>query len=241
MKNQVSKIFIYKNNAQKKSLFSDLCTEIIKKNIPNSCEIIILDTKNIKKYINKNLLKKINKTQTQLSFDFLIFCVLYCNGGFFLKNDVLITKKSELFCELLSKFDLVCFENTLTKTSTNFLIANKNSNTLQKIICDKSNYNSTFEDIINKIQDNYPNNIITLDNEKSSYLMEKRVFGVTGKFTYQQCYFSNTISLLDFFENFKGIVLLNEKYTPKKYKNMPKNEFLNQDILISKIFNKLLE
>ena len=42
------------------------------------------------------------------------------------------------------------------------------------------------------------------------------------------------------FKNKKALILLHNGWTPKKYKNMTEKEFLNQDILLSKLLKKLL-
>lgn len=240
MKNQISKIFIYRNNTQKQNLFFNLCIEVIKKNCINSFEIHIINNQNIKNYIDKNLLDKINSHKKRPSLEFLFFCVLYCNGGIFLQPEIILTKDFFYQLTLLNHFDLVFFAESLEQISKNFIMANKYSIVLTKLINNKSNFSDSFENITNNIKNNYANKIIILDNEKSAYLMEKKLFGITGKLIYQKCYFSNIVPFSDFWEKFNGILSINSKYTPKEYQNMDKQEFLKQDILISKIFNKLL-
>ena len=82
--------------------------------------------------------------------------------------------------------------------------------------------------------------IMVLDAEKFGYVMEKTLFGVSGNYVYKNCYFANDVSVEEFFENTKGIVRLNHTLTPIVYQKMQIQEFLEQDILISKVFNKLL-
>lgn len=43
-----------------------------------------------------------------------------------------------------------------------------------------------------------------------------------------------------FLNKSKGILILHNSWTPKKYKNMLLEEFLHQDIMLSLLFSKLL-
>ena len=56
---------------------------------------------------------------------------------------------------------------------------------------------------------------------------------------YQDFYFTarNPETLLN---KSKGILMLHNSWTPKKYKNMSVEEFLHQNIMLSKLFSKLL-
>ena len=57
---------------------------------------------------------------------------------------------------------------------------------------------------------------------------------------YQLFYFSKK-KPLKIINSVKGIILLHNSWTPLKYKTMTEQEFLREDILLSKLLKKLLE
>ena len=81
---------------------------------------------------------------------------------------------------------------------------------------------------------------IVLDCEESGYLMEKAMYGVSNSYLYKKYYFSDICSIEDFIKITKGITFLQTNNTPKIYNKMSEDEFLKQEILLSKIFRVLL-
>jgi len=246
VKQQLTKIFLYKNNSQKQNKFLDLCVEITKNNICSGFEFCILDENNFENYIDSNLLKQnSNKENIYFHKNYIASSVLYTHGGIFIDSDVIITKQFYNQLKLLEKKQLVFGGNTYLNFSTSFWMAQKKSFILSELINKYNLYSSVInEDVENNILletvNIYDDLISIIDAEKSGYLMEKTLFGVTGKYIYQKLYFSDSTNIEDFFDNFNGIVKLDNEFTPDIYKNMNRDEFLKQDILLSKIFKNLL-
>lgn len=251
MKQQQTKIFVYKNNAPKYNIYWDLCLDALKNNISNDFELHILNKENIHKYINHEFLNKdfINKNELCIKdLDYLKFCILYLHGGIFLDGETIINKDFSPYLNLLNNFDLVVFGESANKLHKGLIMANKNAPILKNIILRQDfylnktdiNYFSTLaiEDVL-KYYDT--TSYIVLDTEKSGYLMEKAMYGICNEITYNNCYFSNDIKLNEFFEKFSGVVALKKEYLPQNYSKMNKKDFLKQDILISKIFKNFLQ
>lgn len=244
MSPHLHKIFVYKNNAPQNDIVINLCEKAIKSAISNDYELCVLDKNNVANYIDFELLNfdsnKINLST--FNKDYLFLCILYCNGGIIIEPDVILTKDfSEIF-NLLEPCDLVVFGESFSKISKSFFMANKKALVLKELINNyvlntKNTYNICLEVEINKL--NNPK-IVILDSEKTGYEIEKTIFGVSGDYIYKNCYFTSGVTVDEFFESTRGITKLKYPLTPTKYKNMKINEFLKQDILIAKIFNKLL-
>ena len=68
-----------------------------KKYLSDEYKIVILNSKNIEKFISKSLLPDISKLKQRYPFprfcDYIAALVLYENGGIFLDADTIITEK----------------------------------------------------------------------------------------------------------------------------------------------------
>jgi hypothetical protein len=58
---------------------------------------------------------------------------------------------------------------------------------------------------------------------------------------YRSFYFDNKISARTVLDTNQGILCLHNSWTPEKYKQMPVDEFLRQNITISKIFTCIFD
>ena len=245
MENSLKKIFLYKDNARKNDVVTELCEKVIKTTIHQEYELHILDEENIKSYINFDLLE-IDSNQFDFKIfnkDFLFLCIMYCHGGIIIYSDTVLSKNfSDIFI-LLDNVDLVVFGDCCSKIYEGFFMANKGALILKNLIkkyltYTKNNHDGSILEIATN--DLNTSEIMILDAEKFGYTLEKTLFGVSGNYIYQNCYFTNGVSVGEFFENTKGITKLQHTLAPIEYRNMPVEEFLNQDILLAKVFNKLL-
>jgi len=124
-------------------------------------------------------------------------------------------------------------------------MAKKNSDILRLLMDKRKNLNKndifSWSKILADCNDDFDfNKIVVLDAEKNGFLGEKSLFGVSGSYIYQNCYFKNIVELQEFLQVFQGIVALEESWIPDKYQKLTQEEFLEEDLLISKIFKTLL-
>jgi len=142
-------------------------------------------------------------------------------------------------------FELIVFGESLVKISKKFIMAKKNSDILRLLMDKRKNLNKndifSWSKILADCNDDFDfNKIVVLDAEKNGFLGEKSLFGVSGSYIYQNCYFKNIVELQEFLQVFQGIVALEESWIPDKYQKLTQEEFLEEDLLISKIFKTLL-
>lgn len=243
---------LIKNNENKKiytfigdkglSPYLSLCIKTWRKNIPEDYEIVKLNSKNLSDYIPNNILPDPTRASSSFShfFDYIASAVLFCNGGIFLSPEVIMTQSfysSGLLDEsLLEKTDLVLFGREKGREiCKGFMMANKGSKILKYFLESKDNI--SLSELLRGTSEGH---VISLDAEDSGYLMELAMYGVFSEYIYQRYYFTNIGSTKDFFKASRGITYLNSAWTDEKYNKMSENEFLKQDILLSKIFKSII-
>lgn len=245
------KIFTF-YNAGSSPPYLNLCLKTWQLNKPDNTEIKILNLNNLEEVLPSKVLTKFQKQTGQCSFpyfiDYLAALVLYHNGGIFLDADTLFTHKNETNSVLLKNTDMIVFAQNKKEVCPGYIMANKGSFILEEIIrryefasylpqggSPKRNFiiSDTSRDFSSR-------DILFLDCEDSGYNMQKTQFGIVSDYVYKKYYFSNICSVEDFFENSKGITSLKNSATPDKYKNMSEEEFLSQDILLAKIFKRII-
>lgn len=250
MSTNVKYIFTFLNFKNFIPAYLKLCIETWIRNLDESYQIIILSPNNINQYIDKKLLTEsvINPAKPFSPFfnDYISFLVLYCQGGFFLDADTILTDFAIKNFNLFNDYDFVLFTEK-ENVSPGFIMAQKHTPILEELILRyrienyflpekrKRNY------ILNDVISNYKgNNMLLVDNQKSRYKMENLFFSPDNILRYKNYYFSKDISIESFIKNRNGIHALHNSITPDVYKKMNQIEFLNQDILLSKIFKVLL-
>ena len=89
---------------------------------------------------------------------------------------------------------------------------------------------------------NTGNNYLRLDKNKIVAFPEMKFFENTSLIKeekYQLFYFQKR-ELMNLLNDVKGIILLHNSWTPLKFKSMTEKEFLSEDILLSRLFEKIL-
>lgn len=246
-----SKIFTFLNDTDHPP-YLNLCIKTWHLNKPENYEIKILNNDNLHEALPKDALAKFQKQTGQCSFphfiDYLAALVLYHNGGIFLDADTIFTQKIDTNDVLLNSTDLVVFAQNKKDICSGYMMANKDSAILEEIIRRYEfasylpiNNNQKRNFIISDAAKEFSlNDILYLDCEDCGYLMEKTLFGVSSDYIYKKYYFYDICSTSDFFKNSKGITALRNTITPDNYKKMTEQEFLSQDILLSKVLGRIL-
>ena len=253
MNNEKKFIFTFLNPTEKTPDYIKLCLKTWHKYAPAEYCIVTLDNQNLKNYIppellNKNIIDNISANYSDLIYEYIAAAVLYCNGGIFLSPGIIMTDKFSPPEILLSKFEIVLYGNSKAAPSPGFMMARKNASILEELLRrlaffsylpETDNY-KPFTLLKDMLKEDNSLSAIVLDCEESGYLMEKAMYGVSNSYLYKKYYFSDICSIEDFIKITKGITFLQTNNTPKIYNKMSEDEFLKQEILLSKIFRVLL-
>ena len=252
MTNKQKKIFTYIPCPKSLPGYLKLCLKTWNKYLPSNYEIITLSPQNIENYIEKtfiteSILKKLPEN-SYLIQEYIAYAALYCNGGIFLEQDVIMTPNFSPPDILLSKYEMILYGNSKNDVCHGFIMAQKGAPVLEELLRRLAfsfylpeNYNYKSLTILrNLLKEDNSQKVIVLDCEDSGYLMEKSMYGVFNSYLYKKYYFSNICSQKEFFNTTKGLTALHKELTPEIYRKMNEKEFLNQDILLSNIFKTLL-
>ena len=241
-----------------------LCIKTWKKYLPKY-EIKILDYKSSQDYLGRSLFSSIicKKMTLPVQVDAIRVAILQKFGGIWLDADTIILN-DHLF-KKLRDFELIMLGDEKKKTQNiGFIFARNNSviikQWLEEIIKNvhiykqsmkKSNINNTTlnswyylgNGIVNRLVNNFTGKqFIRLNRDKIKALPELIFFKNTSHNAiekYQKLYFQKGDPKI-IINNSKSIIMLHNSWTPSKYKGMSENEFLNQDILLSKLLAYLL-
>lgn len=261
-----NRIFTFWEPVENMPDYISLCIETWKKFLPEY-EIVLIDYKNLDNWLGKNYYDPILYKNFSLpkQADAIRCALLSRYGGIWLDADTIITStkfknllnnnsdftllgKHIAFImanrnsKILSKWQENIFENIKDyKKSIHFInlyrIFNrtkykqlKNWNYLGNGILDKYLEIANYKDFCSI--DVYLNNIFP-------ELSQNNNSNLSPLLLYQNFYFNNN-NPLDFLENNCGIILLHNSWTPNKYKNMNKKQFLEQDITLAKLLKQLL-
>lgn len=233
-------------------------------------EIIVLDYNLTKLYIGEDLFSKIisKDMPIMVQSDAIRIAILNKFGGIWFDADTIVLNGEFIKC--FQDFELAMIKNKTGFHYISFIYASKNSviinEWLKKIIYNVHK----FKNIINNRENTtnwkqswkkvnvwyYLGNGI-IDNLIRNF-RGKHYFGIEweklGVFP-EMKYFENTsLNIYQTYKSFyftkgdpdialnisKGLIFLHNSWTLSKYKNMSEEEFLSKDILLSKLFAKLL-
>lgn len=180
--------------------------------------------------------------------EYIAAAVLYYNGGIFLDADIIMTDKYTPAEILLSSYNAVLYGYSRNDICAGFLMSKKESFFLEELmrrllffmhLPEPGTYKRNFV-LNNVLKDTVCDEVVVLDCEETGFRMEKAMYGVYDSYLYNKYYFSNISSIEDFIKITKGITALSNSMTPKEYKDINEEEFLNKDIFLAKIFKVLL-
>lgn len=239
-----------------------LCIKTWKKFLPEY-EIYILDYEKAKKIIGDFIFSKIicKNMPLALQSDAIRVAILKKYGGIWLDTDTIILKGN--FIKKLKNFELAMIGEEKRKIQyMGFIFASKESSLLNewqnKIIKRveiykhlnlTKNNNSKISilylgnEIINPILRNITKKIyFRFDSSRVNAFPERNFYKNSSLNVIQQYeyfYFQKRDPNILIKKNV-DIILLHNSWTPLKYKLMKEEEFLNQDILLSKLLSKIL-
>ena len=180
------------------------------------------------------------------------------------KEELILLNRN--FLKEIMKFDLVMFGDEKSKTQNiGFIFATKDSiiidEWLKKIIINVQIYKRKISDkkletnkkilkwnylgngIVDKLLKNVKGKIFYRINRNKVNALPEINFFMNYSFSkfqsYNNLYFQNRDPEI-ILNNTKNIILLHNSWTPSKYKAMSEKEFLKQNILLSKLLNKIL-
>ena len=234
-----------------------LCIKTWRKFLPEY-EINILNYKRAREFIGKKIFSKIISKRMSLPIqaDAIRVAVLKKYGGIWLDTDTIITNGSII--KNNRNYELVMIgENKMQYIA--FIYASNNSSIinewLKEIITKVYQYEHTNNksiykewnylgnEIIDRLLSNYSQTkYLRLDKNKILSFPEMKFFNNTSlnkEEKYKFFYFQN-IEPTNLLNDVKGIILLHNSWTPLKYKKMSEEEFLAQDIFLSKLLKKIL-
>lgn len=258
------KIFTFWEPQEKIPGYIRLCIETWKKNLPEY-EIIILDYKSLKNYISETLLSKIICKNMSIAkqADAIRVALLKIYGGIWMDSDTIIINGE--FLKGLENFELAMIGKG-NMQHIGFIFSHINSTILKdwlKIIIIRVNKfkqtikNLNFQNELkrfytwdylgNGIIDRILTNISAtkfkrINKDEINALPEIKYFK-NSSFSpirkYTLFYFQKRdIQLV--LNNSKSILLLHNSWSPSKYKKMSRQEFLKQDILLSRLLKYIL-
>ena len=250
--NNKNKIFVFGLYTQTIPPYLNLCLKTWRKNLPDGYEIIFLNENNIYDYIPAKFLPLMHTESNCILrayfYEYISAAVLYYNGGIFLDRDVIITEKFLPPDILLSRYNLVLYGNSAFDICHGFMMANQYCpllkelmNRLVLLLKNPAPRNFKKNEVLkNVLKDYLLQDTLVLDAEETGYCMEKAMYGVFSSYLYNRYYFTDIGNVEDFCNVTKGITALNDSFSPEKYRQMSEKEFLNQEILLAKIFKVIL-
>lgn len=242
-----------------------LCIKTWKKHLPDY-QIQILDYEIVKKYLGETLFSQIicKNMTLPIQTDAIRVAILKKFGGFWMDADTIILNGT--FFKNCNNFDMVMFGDEKKKTQNiGFIFASHNSVIINKwlegiinnvriyrenMVSPNLNNNKKTKAwyylgngiIDGLVKNTKRNEFIRLDRDKINAMPELKFYensSLSHPQKYTLLYFTRGEPQI-VLNKTKNIILLHNSWTPYKYKIMPENEFLNQDILLSKLLSKLL-
>ena len=226
-----------------------------------------MDYKTVKEYLGDKLYSNIICKNMPLSMqaDAIRVALLRKYGGLWMDIDTIILNGN--FTKLFERYELTMIgEEKYRNQYIGFIFASRNSKILNlwlshiinkvseykyffnRNVSNSSKKNITFDylgnSIINPLLRNNTNrNYLRVDSKRINAFPE-RIFiqniSQTNVEKYRQFYFSKGVPNR-ILNSTKYVILLHNSWTPFKYKNITEEEFLKQDILISKLFAQILK
>jgi len=262
-KTNKKKIFTFWEPQETIPGYIHLCINTWKKFLLSDYEILQLNFKKVKDYLGENLFSKIMFSQLslQMQADAIRVALLKVYGGIWMDADTIITNGS--FLKGLGNYELVMIGDEKRKGQhIGFLYAPYNSRIINlwfneiikriefcKQYTKKNNktlklrWNYLGNEIIDELIKNITKNeFLRLDRYKM-FAVPEFIFiknsSLNFRQKYKHFYFQpgNPNIVLN---SSKGIILLHNSFTPSRYMKMSINEFLNTDILISRLLANIL-
>ena len=250
--------------------YISLCIKTWKKNLPNNYKVIVLDYHNLKDYLNDKIINEIFDKQMSLSIqaDAIRVAVLQKYGGFWIDADTIITNSS--FMNMFYDSDLIMFGNSKRKIlNIGFIYASSNSTIikdwLNNIIRRTRIYkqrlflkqifkfkpldqyfkklkvaNYLGNGIINEIVKNTSTRSFKLLERDEAYAFPDQLLYKEPVKSYQNFYFTKG-DPEPILRKCKGVLLLHNSWTVSTYKKMSEKEFLQQNIMMSRLFLRILK
>ncbi len=237
-----------------------LCIKTWKKFLPEY-NINVMDFKKTKEYLGEYLFSKINSKCLSLPIqtDAIRVALLKQNGGIWMDPDTIITNNN--FLKNLENYELVMLGEKKMQ-HIGFIYASNNSNIINewlKEIMKKVQIYNQFnnQSIKQRVNWKFLGNMIIdrillnntygkfhrLDKNKMFAFPEIKLLAnskLNSKQRYRELYFRYGDPKI-ILENVQGIILLHNSWTPMKYKKLSEAEFLNEDILLSRLISKILK
>ena len=244
--------------------YLELCMNSWKKYLTNY-EIVVLDYSNLSNWLGQDYFNHrfYKNFSLAVQSDAIRCAILKKHGGVWMDVDTIITKPDvKKIMETNADFAIIaphiCF--ICAKANSNILnkwekrikkrieFANKalKNKLLLKYIYPKlykrvTNWSYLGNDILNRLINQPEASCLKLNRDKLHAMPEfehAKSFRKPVKI-YQKFYFQNNYSDFALKEN-KGIILLHNSWTPEKYKQMTKEEFLATNNTLSNILQKIL-
>lgn len=247
-----------------------LCIKTWKKYLPNYYKIVILDYHSLHNYLDFKLIEKITCKRMTLPIqaDAIRIAILRKFGGIWMDPDTIITKYNCF--NMLNGSDLIMFGSSKNKTQyIGFIYASKNSTILKvwleeiivrikifkkkiflKTIFPIKHFIQSFNNLLtwnylgNGILDEIVKNKTKKDFKRierdDAYVMpELSLIKGNPYKSYHYFYFieRDPTPLL---KKCKGVLMLHNSWTPKIYKDMTEEEFLQQKIMLASLLSRLL-
>jgi acetyltransferase-like isoleucine patch superfamily enzyme len=242
------KIWAYWEPRSNVPAYLQLCVNTWKKFCPNA-EVLILDNSNISDYIDLSYYGPelfSGKFSLPQIADALRAYLLYEHGGIWLDLDTVILDSS-FFHEIdLKDYDCIFCGDPIHR---NFSIATINSKKhsevmkywkekcrekIKNFVIEKDFWaylgNSILHDIVKT------NKKVGIVEDVTKYHPENGIFGAVPVYSYQKFYFENNFTFNDF--NTSALMLHNS-WTPKKFKEMSQEQFVNSGCTLANILAKL--
>lgn len=244
--------------------YLELCLESWKKFLPDY-EIVILDYSTLNDWLGKDYFDRRFYTNFSLAVqsDAIRCAILKKYGGIWMDVDTIVTSTGvkDIFetdsefslihphiCLLIAKTDSEILNKWEKRIKKRIEFANKalKSKLLLKYVYPKlykrvTNWSYLGNDILNKLIRRHETNCLKLSREELHAMPEikfTKPFHKQSKI-YRNFYFENDYS--DFtLQGNKGVILLHNSWTPEKYREMTKEEFLKTDNTLANIFLKVL-
>ena len=256
-------IFTFWEPHEKMPGYLKLCIKTWKKFLPDY-DIKVLDYKNVKDYLGENLFSNIicKTMPLKIQADAIRVALLKKFGGIWLDADTIITNGQ--FINKLKYYELIMLGEEKNKIQNiGFIASSSNSSIinewLKEIIKKVNQYKENNFDLKKKrkkmkwnylgngIIDRLVNNstgktFFRLDRNKMNAFPEIMYFensSLSNNQRYKKFYFRKGDPQF-VINNTKGIILLHNTWTPRKFKEMSENKFLKQDVLLSRLLVNLL-
>ena len=256
------KIFTFWEPINKIPGYILLCIKTWKAFLPEY-DVQILDYNRVKNYIGDYIFSKIiSKNMTlPIQADAIRIALLKKFGGIWMDPDTIISNGD--FLKNLEKYELVMIGEK-DKQHVGFIFASNNSSIINcwfneiirrvKIVKryeqilkkrKRVKWNYLGNGIIDKLlkQDIHNKKFFRLDKNKLNVFPEISFFensALNEVQKYKKFYFQKGDAKL-IIKSVKGIIMLHNSWTPKKYKTMKEDEFLKEDILLSQLLARILK